>query len=253
MDIVGRGTDLGADLVGVATIAQCLDRGISVDEGVLPGARSVISLAVSQRRAALNSADVAMAQYDTLHAYQEVAHISHTLARELAALGHDAIAVPAFIPLDMSDERQGMIGAVDHRGAAVLAGLGWYGQSGLLVTEGFGPRVRLGSILTTAELLPTQPSADGACPARCRACVNSCPARALQGEGRIDKQSCGKVIFAYGLRGLLGFARQLSAADSRERENLLRSRAMRELWQNFMSGVYYYCFRCQSSCPLGGA
>ncbi len=24
-----------------------------------------------------------------------------------------------------------------------------------------------------------------------------------------------------------------------------------DLWQNFMSGNYYYCFACQAVCPVG--
>lgn len=41
-----------------------------------------------------------------------------------------------------------------HRHAAVLAGLGEFGLNNLLLTPQYGPRVRLDSIITTAELEP---------------------------------------------------------------------------------------------------
>ena len=39
-----------------------------------------------------------------------------------------------------------------HRHAAVLAGLGEFGLNNLLLTPQYGPRVRLDSVITTAEL-----------------------------------------------------------------------------------------------------
>jgi epoxyqueuosine reductase QueG len=41
-----------------------------------------------------------------------------------------------------------------HRHAAVLAGLGEFGLNNLLLTPDYGPRVRLDSVITTAELDP---------------------------------------------------------------------------------------------------
>jgi epoxyqueuosine reductase len=69
-----------------------------------------------------------------------------------------------------------------HRHAAVAAGLGEFGTSGLLLTPEFGPRQRLVSIITDAPLEPS-PMYGG--PALCRpdvcgmACVAACPTDAL--------------------------------------------------------------------------
>lgn len=65
--------------------------------------------------------------------------------------------MPAFIPIDMSPPKHGMRGAVDWRRAGVAAGIGGYGESGLLVTEAIGPAVRLGGIVTDAEGAPHRP------------------------------------------------------------------------------------------------
>jgi epoxyqueuosine reductase QueG len=49
-------------------------------ETILPGARSVIVLAAPHSRSAIESANVQVAQYDTIHAYGEAARASHTVA-----------------------------------------------------------------------------------------------------------------------------------------------------------------------------
>ena len=79
---------------------------------------------------------------------------SHMALLRLQDAGHRAIAVSAFLPIDMGDEIKGMLGEVDHRRAAVEAGIGVYGMNNLLVTEKFGPRVRLATVLTTASITP---------------------------------------------------------------------------------------------------
>jgi hypothetical protein len=33
-----------------------------------------------------------------------------------------------------------------------------------------------------------------------------------------------------------------------EPENIIEGYELREMWQTFMTGNYYYCFNCQSQC-----
>ena len=82
--------------------------------------------------------------------------------------------------------------------AATLAGLGWIGKSSLLVSPDYGPRVRLGAMLTDGSLLTDKPVMYSAC-GDCSLCVEACPAGAikganwLQGVGRselIDVRLC---------------------------------------------------------------
>jgi len=102
----------GAPLCGAARAG-----GLSADrediERILPGARSVVVLAAPHSRSALESRDVQAAQYDTIHVYGEAARASHAVARWLERKGHRAVAVPAFIPIDMSPPKHGMKGAVE--------------------------------------------------------------------------------------------------------------------------------------------
>ena len=239
----------GAPLWG-AMAASALPDGQEEIERILPGARTVVVLASPHSRSAIASTNIQVAQYDTIHAYDEVARASHAVAHWLERKGYGAVAVPAFIPIDMSPPKHGMRGAVDWRGAGVAAGIGGYGESGLLVTEAFGPAVRLGGVVTDAEIAPGEPLPRTPCTG-CNRCVEACPMKALSGGGKIDKRKCGDVIFAGGYRAWRAFLLALVEAPSEKRMELLTSQVSLDLWQNFMTGNYYYCFACQAVCPVG--
>jgi hypothetical protein len=72
--------------------------------------------------------------------------------------GHDSVPLPAsgFRPANR-------YGLFSHRHAAVLAGLGEFGLNNLLLTPRYGPRVRLNSIITAAELDPDPLCAERVC------------------------------------------------------------------------------------------
>jgi epoxyqueuosine reductase QueG len=219
-------------------------------ETILPGARSVVVLAAPHSRSAIGSANVQVAQYDTIHAYGEATRSSHAVARWLEESGHRAAAVPAFIPIDMTPPKRGMRGAVDWRAAGVAAGVGGYGESGLLVTPTMGPAVRLGGVVTDAEVETVAPLPESPC-THCMQCVQACPAGALSGGGRVDKRKCGERIFSGGFREWRRFLLDLLEAAPETREEIAGSRRSLDLWQNFMTGNYYYCFACQAACPVG--
>ncbi len=86
-----------------------------------------------------------------------------------------------YVPIAASQSVDGLQGIFSHKYAAHLSGLGFVGRSGLFVSSKFGPRVRLGTILTdypfecTAEPLPF------GC-GECKLCATSCPAMAISGE-----------------------------------------------------------------------
>ena len=64
---------------------------------------------------------------------------------------------------------------------AIKAGLGEYGRHGLLITEEFGPRVRIGKIFTDLPLEPDRPKTFGvqAFCDLCRRCSDACPVKAI--------------------------------------------------------------------------
>jgi len=102
----------GAPLCGAAKTEDLSGNAEEIGK-ILPGVRFVVVLAAPHSRSAIESADVRMAQVDTVHAYGEAAQASHVVARWLEQRGHRAVAVPAFIPIDMAPPKHGMKGAVE--------------------------------------------------------------------------------------------------------------------------------------------
>ncbi len=72
-------------------------------------------------------------------------------------------------------------GVFPHKTGAVLSGMGWIGKNGLFVHKDYGPRVRLGTILTDAEIPCDNTVAESGC-SDCNRCVDACPAMALTGK-----------------------------------------------------------------------
>jgi len=102
--------------------------------------------------------------------------------------------------------------------AGVLAGLGIIGRNNLLITERYGPRVRLRAVYTNAsfESDPIMENLDYCC--ECNRCVEACPAKAFD-NGRYDKNTC------------------LSYCEN----NLKKVSQYSVLW----------CMECSNVCPIG--
>ena len=182
---------LGVDLFGVAP-AERLGGG---PEGgrptdYLPTARSVIVLAAK----ILDAVAEVAGHYDqpgkTLGPYMwygypvlnwDLSSAANRLARSIEAAGFRGLPFP---PTGLL-YKYGSRADFSHRHAAVAAGLGEVGFSGLLLTPQFGARQRLVSIITDAPLEPS-PMYDG--PDLCRpdrcglACVERCPTTAMTGK-----------------------------------------------------------------------
>ena len=213
---------------------------------LLPGAKRVVVVVTRHSLSALCSRKNEVRQFDTIHTYDECARAAHKVARRIEDLGYGAVAVPAFIPIDMKAPKNGMRGEINWRDAAVQAGLGSWGENGLLVTRDFGSAVRICGVATDAPLEADRPLAEDVCD-HCLDCVNACPTKALSGGGKIDKKKCGDHIFRYGFRSFQGFMSDLFECDAKAR-TVIDGFPLREIWQNFMTGNYYYCFRCQTRC-----
>lgn len=69
--------------------------------------------------------------------------------------------------------------AIPLKTAAVVCGLGSQGKNTLLITPIYGPRVRLVSVLTSAELELDEPFMENLC-GDCEKCISACPTKALE-------------------------------------------------------------------------
>jgi epoxyqueuosine reductase len=103
--------------------------------------------------------------------------ITCTLAGMLQAEGYRSLPVPA----SQTVNRNNLTAIFSHKMAAHLAGLGWIGKSCLLVTSQAGPRVRWGTVLTTAPLAAVSNPLEEQC-GECDECVRICPVQAFSGQ-----------------------------------------------------------------------
>ncbi len=183
--------NLGVDLLGVAPVTR-FEGG---PEGARPtdflsDAKSVVVCGNKIPDAAIQVAGHYEEPGKTLGPYMwygyvvlnwDLSSAVRRLVRFLETRGFKALPFP---PTGLL-YRHGTKGDFSHRHAAVAAGLGEFGFSGLLLTPEFGPGQRLVSILTDAPLQPS-PMYNG--PKLCRpdacgyACIKACPTTAMSGK-----------------------------------------------------------------------
>ena len=246
---------LGADMSGVASLDSLRGHGIPWEgiKDVAGGTRNIIvfgmrmvdsAIAVSQR-------NIRVSQFMTKCLYEELDRVAYGLCRHLDDLGYSAIPFPSYLPVPMNKDTRGFIGDMSHRAVAYEAGLGIIGKSTLLITKKFGPRVRFLSVLTDAPLTPGKKLTVDYCK-NCDKCIRACPVRAIGEDRKVDVSTCGKENMKWGLPGVMKFARRLiSASTEDERHALIKTPEFWEIWQNLSTGIFYYCFECLNSCPIG--
>ena len=86
--------------------------------------------------------------------------------------------------------------------AAARAGIGWFGKNDVIITEKYGPRVRLSAILIDESFAYGEPITVGRCPDDCTKCFDICPCKALKNQqwtiekdrsDLIDYQRCNRM------------------------------------------------------------
>lgn len=136
--------------------------------------------------------------YRTVNSF--IDQISLKIMMKLQQHGFLALAVPA--SQTINEEGWNFKGLFPHRTAATRSGLGWIGKSCCLITEEFGPRIRLGTVLTNMPLEYNKPIDISKC-GECNECVKACPAIALKGatwnpgmerEEIIDARACSNYM-----------------------------------------------------------
>jgi epoxyqueuosine reductase len=190
--------ELGIDVIGAtpaeayegteAHIRERRERGLFADlrftmaqpevschpETLLPGARTVVSAALCYYSDGPEPApgEGRMPRYTWSDAYAELREKLDALGRRLGA------------------DYRVLVDANQHvdREAAARSGVGFYGKNTLLITRRYGSWVVLGTLVTTAELEPTQPL-ELDC-GSCRLCIDACPTGALDEPGTVDANRC---------------------------------------------------------------
>jgi len=146
---------------------------------LLPGARSVLALALSY--AAVEDGEAAegrVARYARGRDY-------HALVRRkqkdlVARLRERDPGLGAFASTD--------IAPVMEKAWAQRAGLGWVGKNGCLITEGHGSWVLLATVILDRDLAPDAPHPERC--GTCAACLPACPTGAVVAPGFVDARRC---------------------------------------------------------------
>ncbi len=160
---------------------------------LLPTARSVIcyflpfhrDVARSNSESEFCSDPWAFAYLETNQLIQD---LNEHLKKQLGLIGHESAVTPAthnFSP-------QTLLSNWSHRHIAVIAGLGALGLNRMLITAK-GCCGRLGSLVTSLLLTPSESSASSAClyyyDQSCKKCLKNCPNQALE-EKSFDRFRC---------------------------------------------------------------
>lgn len=147
------------------------------------GLNTGISFAIRLSDFVMNGISDEAPTHTYFHHYRTVnAFIDHCALRVvmlIQSLGYYAVAIPA--SQSINQEGYDYAGIFQHRTAATRAGIGWIGKNACLVTEEFGPRVRLGTVLTNMPVTYDEPMNESRC-GTCDVCVSKCPPMALVGN-----------------------------------------------------------------------
>jgi epoxyqueuosine reductase len=151
---------------------------------VLPGARSVICVAMSYHDAAEPAGPARERDRAVVARYARRRDYHRVLRGRLVALGrHLAALVPGARWRPAVDTAP-----VLERELAWRAGLGWLGRNTCLINRELGSELLLGELLTDVELSPGTPAEDHC--GSCRACLEACPTAALTAADGLDARRC---------------------------------------------------------------
>lgn len=92
----------------------------------------------------------------------------------------DAHTISYLIPPAVQNNEEELAAPFSFKYAAVCAGLGWIGKNDVVVTEKYGPRVRLSAVLIDSPFAYGNRITESRCPDSCRKCVEACPCHALR-------------------------------------------------------------------------
>jgi epoxyqueuosine reductase len=161
-------------------------------EKVLPGARSIVVLALNYFQG-----NAAQAPTQSSGATNRTAATGRTGRVARYAWGddyHDVIGAKLNRIDDFLRSRGGQqksyvdTGPVLERDHAAQAGIGWHGKSTMLIDERLGTWFFIAEILTTLELPPDEPVPDRC--GTCDRCIIACPTGAITAPHRLDARRC---------------------------------------------------------------
>ena len=211
-DIKAAAKRMGADIVGIGSIDRWSTAPIQMDpKQIMPNAKSIIALGFRVLRGSLRGVEEGtyFSNYSSMgyggitYLYMPMTVIN--LSKMIEDAGYEAVPMGhqsdwrAIDNLGYMKENYSRPVApgkaapdvmINLRIAGFLCGLGEIGYSKMLLTPEFGPRVRVGIIITELELEPDPIIEPGTLCNRCMACVRECPGGCIPAD-RTIKENVG--------------------------------------------------------------
>ncbi|OPX87573.1 MAG: Epoxyqueuosine reductase [Pelotomaculum sp. PtaB.Bin104] len=198
--ILNYAKEKGAALVGFAPVSRWSEQGEVPEEFhptyIWPPARTVIVIGMAMPLPMVETTPSALHMELYNSSNRELDGLAYHLTNYLNGLGHASFYFPRDCYGSIKILLEKPLAAFSHVMAAKYAGLGTLGLSHNLLTPQFGPRVRLVSVFTAAELPSDGMLAKEQC-IKCKACITCCPPAALNWDGKApladyDKIACAK-------------------------------------------------------------
>jgi epoxyqueuosine reductase QueG len=259
-----KAKELGADIVGIASAERLRDE----PEGfrpvdLLPGAKSVITVGIRQLPTYMETApDAPYAMYGYRQKNDQINSVLWNVSRLIEKAGFAAMPIEAYgegeLVVDTSalpgraerkmKARAQIKGSFSHVRAAVQAGLGEVGLNGQLLSPDYGPRVHLGSIVTTAPLAADPLFKGKVCLGEaCNKCVDACPAKAIGAGGKLSDIDCLIALDSL-TTNYDDTVRKMLDEQSKES---VQKRAAWAIGYTDFAGIGYCGIPCTNVCPVG--
>jgi epoxyqueuosine reductase len=181
---------LGAISVGFANLETLAGGPPSADiRYIMPSAKSAISFALPENKEYLQrflaKEDILSHEKDHLTTTISSGQISEKVKDFLESKGYKSSAVlgSGVYRRELPDWKINMYPNLSQRYLAVRSGVGSFGWSGNVGMKGYGSAILLGSVLTEAELTPTEPipESESFC-CKCKVCAASCVGKTFSAE-----------------------------------------------------------------------
>ncbi len=243
--------DLGVEDVGFGAVSDYNSPLSPSVDSIFPKAKSLVVMAYREL-SNCESDNQRIAMGGRLDSMEFARSCNYKASRFIEKeCGTKAMSTPLSYPLNMQPEnRFGLVADFSQRHAAVAAGLGNFGRHNLVIHPRLGSRVIFSTILTELEL-PGDPKVTEDLCIQCNVCVENCPGRALDEEGKTDEFKCMKHSQPNGLGGNIRFWMKFIDSSPDEQKKMMMSPKYMSLYQSAFIGFEYYCFKCYLSCPVG--
>ena len=251
-DIRKYGLNLGIDVVGFTSIEDYQSERSPDPRTILPDVKSIIVLGHRMIDGALESQNMRVAMAARMGVMDTSKSHLYLMARFIEdRFKEKAATVLSSYPLDMEPPALGLRGDISLRHAAIAAGLGRFGRHNLVIHPRFGSRLSFTGILTTIPLVSDYPVKEELCN-NCNLCVEACPGKALDIEGKTEDLKCLRASQPYGIGGAIGYIRRLIGKSPDEQQAILKEPRFMSLYQASFIGFHYHCFNCIAICPIDG-